>query len=167
MLPLAFAVALAIHAWSSVLLADPILGLSDQTFSLDGPELLQFLKAEDQERRDRLLAESLAAAAARSAEGVKPGDHAVGTPLRAISPIDRPHYKTLGEMPLPLGEPDADGAPSFMISGRPTLRDADVELTATKGDIDALNKRLDHLEGMIRCQSAVLGHAFVGDNPCP
>jgi hypothetical protein len=38
---------------------------------------------------------------------------------------------------------------------------------ATKGDIDAINKRLDHVEEMIRCQAAAVGHAFVGDNPCP
>jgi hypothetical protein len=40
---------------------------------------------------------------------------------------------------------------SFTISGRPKFRDDDAELTATKGDIDALNKRLDHIEDLIRC----------------
>jgi hypothetical protein len=38
-----------------------------------------------------------------------------------------------------------------MISGRP-LQDNDPELTATKGDVDALNKRLDQLEDLIRCE---------------
>jgi tetrahydromethanopterin S-methyltransferase subunit G len=38
-----------------------------------------------------------------------------------------------------------------MISGRPKLQDGDPELTATKGDIDALNKRLDDIERLIRC----------------
>jgi hypothetical protein len=63
-----------------------------------------------------------------------------------------PHYKTLGEMPLPLGPPMPLGEPSYMISGRPKLQDKDPELTATKGDVDALNKRLDQLEDLIRCE---------------
>jgi hypothetical protein len=62
----------------------------------------------------------------------------------------RPHYKTLGEMPLPLGPPMPLGEPSYMISGRPKLQDGDPELTATKGDIDAINKRLDQIEDMLR-----------------
>jgi hypothetical protein len=40
---------------------------------------------------------------------------------------------------------------SYMISGRPQDRNDQSELTATKGDIDALNKRLDGIERMIRC----------------
>jgi hypothetical protein len=66
---------------------------------------------------------------------------------------ETPHYKTLGEMPLPLGPPMPLGEPSYMISGRPKLQDSDPELTATKGDVDALNKRLDQLENLIRCES--------------
>jgi hypothetical protein len=41
---------------------------------------------------------------------------------------------------------------AYAISGRPPHRDNEPELTATKGDIDALNKRLDHLEMLIRCE---------------
>jgi hypothetical protein len=75
--------------------------------------------------------------------------HAWSSVLLAEEP---PHYKTLGEAPLPLGVPQSLGEPSYyMISGRPKLRDNDPELTATKGDIDALNKRLDRLEQLIHC----------------
>jgi hypothetical protein len=54
---------------------------------------------------------------------IKPGDHSVGTPFRIISPVDRP---------LP--------------AGNQTIGDV-----ATKADLDALNKRLDVIERMIRC----------------
>jgi hypothetical protein len=54
----------------------------------------------------------------------------------------------------------------YTVSGRPKSDDDNAELTATKGDIDALNKRLDRLEERIRCQGAAAADDGV-TAPCP
>jgi hypothetical protein len=69
------------------------------------------------------------------------------------------------ENTFPRAEDLARLGSSYMISGRPKSDDDNPELTATKGDIDALNKRLDRLEGLIRCKAE---GPFYGTNPpCP
>jgi hypothetical protein len=120
----AFAIVLALHAWSGVLLAAEC-------------------------RSPLILMDAGGVARNVAVHPDENGYCVIG--VAAGRTDDGPHYKTLGEMPLPLGPPMPLGEPSYMISGRPKLQDGDPELTATKGDIDAINKRLDHLEDLIRC----------------
>jgi hypothetical protein len=112
MLRFAFAIVLAMHAWSSVLLAAC-------------PDRQQYLEAIHKSK-----------------------------PINLCWPVPGPNQIVI---------PDSDGWPTLVddpdhvltsLSRPMPFPEIHDDPVATKGDIDALNKRLDQLEDLIRCEAA-------------
>lgn len=61
----------------------------------------------------------------------------------------------------PEGQATACASDRYTIAGRPAWDNENPEMTATKGDIDALNKRLNDIEKLLNCHAAgFAGHSL-------